>query len=96
MKRTEPLNLKTAIGEFLDRHHLAKKYGQTEVIVLWKELLGPTVANRTTQIFFRGQTLYVSLSSSVLRQELSMSKTKIITSLNEEMRKEVVKDIVFK
>ena len=96
MRRTEAISLKSAIGEFLDRHHLAKKFSQTEVIILWKEVLGPSVANRTTQLFFRGHTLYVSLSSSVLRQELSMSKSKIIKALNEDMRHEVVKEIVFR
>ncbi|MCT4622124.1 MAG: DUF721 domain-containing protein [Schleiferiaceae bacterium] len=88
--------MKDAIGEFLERNRLKKKFDQTEVISLWKTMFGPVVANRTTQLFFRDGKLYVSLSSSVLRQELSMNKAKIIQSLNDEMNQEVVKEIVFK
>jgi predicted nucleic acid-binding Zn ribbon protein len=88
--------MKDAIGEFLERNRLKKKFDQTEVISLWKTMFGPVVANRTTQLFFRDGKLYVSLSSSVLRQELSMNKAKIIQSLNEEMILVVVKEIVFK
>ncbi len=96
MRRTESISMKVAIGEFLERNKLRKKFDQTEVISLWKTLFGPAVANRTTQLFFRDGKLYVSLSSSVLRQELSMGKTKIIKALNDEMNQEVVKEIVFK
>ena len=96
MRRTESISMKDAIGEFLERNRLKKKFDQTEVISLWKTMFGPVVANRTTQLFFRDGKLFVSLSSSVLRQELSMNKAKIIQSLNEEMNQEVVKEIVFK
>ena len=96
MRRTESISMKDAIGEFLERYRLKKKFDQTEVISLWKTMFGPVVANRTTQLFFRDGKLFVSLSSSVLRQELSMNKAKIIQSLNEEMNQEVVKEIVFK
>lgn len=44
----------------------------------------------------KGSTLYVSLSSSVLREELSYGKDKIIAMLNEELRKEVVKTLVLR
>ena len=52
MRRTESTSMKVAIGEFLERNKLRKKFDQTEVISLWKTLFGPVVANRTTQLFF--------------------------------------------
>jgi hypothetical protein len=38
----------------------------------------------------------MELSSSVLREELSHGKTKIVTMINEELRRDVVKDVVLR
>jgi hypothetical protein len=40
--------------------------------------------------------LYVALSSAVLREELSYGKDKIIKMINEELRKDVVKEIILR
>ena len=58
--------------------------------------MGNGVNNYTTAIELRNDTLFVSLSSSVLREELSHGKSKIITMLNEELGKEVVKKLVLR
>jgi hypothetical protein len=44
----------------------------------------------------KGSTLYVSLTSAVLREELSYGKQKIITMINEELRKEVVTVLILR
>ena len=44
----------------------------------------------------KNKTLYVKLSSSVLREELSYGKEKIIKMINEEMGKEVVTKLVLR
>ena len=58
--------------------------------------MGNGVNNYTTEIELRFDTLYVSLSSSVLREELSLGKSKIIRMINEEIGKELVKKIVLR
>ena len=62
----------------------------------WEQLMGNGVNHYTTSVELRGETLYVSLSSSVLREELSHGKTKIIQMLNEELGKEIIKKIVLR
>jgi hypothetical protein len=47
-------------------------------------------------VVLKGSTLYVELSLSVLREELSQWKTKIVTMINEELRRDVVKDVVLR
>ena len=54
----------------------------------WKNLMGNGVNNYTTEIQLKGSTLYVALSSAVLREELSYGKDKIIKMINEELRKD--------
>ena len=47
-------------------------------------------------VVLKGSTLYVELTSSVLREELSHGKSKIVAMINEELRRDVVKDVVLR
>jgi len=49
-----------------------------------------------TKCTFKNSILYVELTSSVLREELNYGKDKIIKMINEELRREVVKDVVLR
>ncbi len=62
----------------------------------WASLMGNGVNHYTTAVELREGTLYVSLSSSVLREELSLGKSKIVELLNEELGREVVSKIVLR
>ncbi len=62
----------------------------------WVKLMGNGVNNYTTAVELRNDTLFVSLSSSVLREELSHGKSRIIVMLNEELGKELVKKMVLR
>ena len=62
----------------------------------WIKLMGNGVNNYTTSVELKNETLYVSLSSSVLREELSYGKSKIIDMLNEELDKDLIKKIILR
>ena len=47
-------------------------------------------------IYFNRDTLYVSLTSSVLRAELMMIKEELIKKLNDHAEMAVVRDIMFR
>jgi hypothetical protein len=58
--------------------------------------MGPGVANYTTEVILERDILYVQLSSSVLREELSYGREKIIRLLNEELGKNLIDKIVLR
>jgi len=58
--------------------------------------MGNGVNNYTTAIQLERETLYIQLSSSVLREELSYGKEKIIRMLNESLGKEIIKKLVLR
>ena len=58
--------------------------------------MGPAIQKYTTAIKLQGTTLYVQLSSSVLREELSYGKEKIVKMLNEELGKELIEKLVLR
>ncbi len=69
---------------------------QIDVKEAWQNLMGNGVNSYTKNVALRGSTLYVELSSSVLREELSHGKSKIITMINEELKREVIKEVVLR
>jgi hypothetical protein len=69
---------------------------QIDVKEAWQNLMGNGVNSYTKNVILKGSTLYVELSSSVLREELSHGKSKIIAMINEELQREVIKDVVLR
>ena len=69
---------------------------QIDVKEAWQNLMGNGVNSYTKNLALRGSTLYVELSSSVLREDLSHGKSKIIAMINEELQREVIKEVVLR
>ncbi|AWA30026.1 DUF721 domain-containing protein [Flavobacterium magnum] len=62
----------------------------------WDSLMGNGVRNYTKEVVLKGSTLYVALSSSVLREELMFGKAKIVSMINEELGREVVREVILR
>nr|WP_299341632.1 DUF721 domain-containing protein [Allomuricauda sp.] len=88
--------LSDALKEFVKENHLEKGMNRVNAKKAWEDLMGNGVNNYTTSVELKNETLYVSLSSSVLREELSLGKTKIITMLNEELGEELIKKLILR
>lgn len=81
---------------FIENNKLQSGMDKIDVEKAWKDLMGNGVNTYTKEVILKGSTLYVTLSSAVLREELSHGKQKIITMLNDELRKDVVKELVLR
>ncbi|MET6990241.1 DUF721 domain-containing protein [Sediminicola arcticus] len=95
-RKNDNIPLSEALQEFIKVNKLQTGMDKVNVRDAWANLMGNGVNNYTTAIELRSETLFVSLSSSVLREELSHGKSKIITMINEEMGKELVKKLVLR
>ncbi len=84
------------LKQIMQQNRLQPGMDKIDVRDAWKNLMGNGVNNYTREIMLKGTTLYVELTSAVLREELSYGKAKIIKMLNEELKREVVKDIVLR
>ncbi len=98
MKRRnkDQLSISDLLKQFVDSNKLQTGLDKVNVQDAWAEMMGNGVNNYTTAIQLERDTLYVQLSSSVLREELSYGKEKIITMLNESLGKEVIKKLVLR
>jgi hypothetical protein len=79
----------------LETYRIREKYDQSQIINSWEKIMGKTIAKRTTKIYFKGEVMVVQVKSAPLRQELNMSKSKVISLLQEEFGKDVINDVLF-
>lgn len=89
-------SISEVLKEFIQVNKLESGMDKIDVEQAWKNLMGNGVNSYTQEVILKGSTLYVKLTSAVLREELSYGKQKIIAMINEELRKEVVKDVVLR
>ena len=73
---------------------LNKGFQKIHIEEAWEKLMGAGVASYTTEVKLQNGTLVVCLSSSVLREELSYGKEKIVRMINEEMGEDLVKKLM--
>ena len=90
------INIQDALKEFVETNRLEKGLNKVNVADAWVHLMGNGVNNYTTSIKLDGDILYIQLSSSVLREELSYGKQKIIDMLNEELGKTIIKKLILR
>ncbi|MEZ0005544.1 MULTISPECIES: DUF721 domain-containing protein [Flavobacterium] len=94
------LNNENSVGDVLkhiiEANKLQTGIDRIAVKEAWISLMGNGVNSYTKDVVLRNNTLYVELTSAVLRQELSYGKEKIIKMINEEFRRDIVKEIVFR
>jgi len=95
-RRNESNSLNDVLKAFVQENSLEKGMDKIDVRNAWINLMGKGVNTYTTQIELKRDTLYVALSSAVLRAELSLGKDKIIKMINEELGKDIVKTIVLR
>ena len=90
------LNISEALKEFVSENKLQKGLDKIDVKNVWYSQMGPAIEKYTTAIKLEREVLHVQLSSSVLREELSYGKDKIIKMLNRELGRELIKKLVLR
>ena len=95
-RKCEPQLLGKVLSEIVESKALSRGITNEKINGLWNQLLGDNISQFTDKVELRNETLYISLSSAPLREELSYGKEKIMRMLNEEMGKETIKKIVLR
>ncbi len=97
MKRDFELKkIKSILNNIIDNSSLKVGLNNVKIQSIWKKMMGSNINSYTSDISLKKRTLYVKLSSSVLREELSYGKEKIIKILNEEFGEVIIDKIVLR
>lgn len=95
-RNNDILNLQDVLKEFVTENKLETGLDKVQVRDAWTKLMGNGINNYTSDIQLKRDTLYIQLTSSALREELSYGKEKIIKMINEELGKDIVNKIVLR
>lgn len=86
-------SLGSVINELLKVYRLDHKMQELDVVDAWKEVMGPVVARKTTDVKLRGANLIVALNSGPLKEEFSMNKARIVELMNEKLGATVISEV---
>lgn len=87
--------LKELIDKLMKAYQLDGKLNEMTVLEAWPEMMGIAVANRTVDLKIRNKTLYITMDSSVMRDELAHGKTIILHRVNEKAGYKMITDVWF-
>lgn len=92
--KTSEIKIGDALKEFVKTKPVSKGYRQKEIESFWNNKMGSMINSYTSRIKLIKNTLFISLSSSALRQELSMEKNKIKELISKELGDDFIEEIV--
>jgi hypothetical protein len=93
-RENESMKIEDLMKVMIKQNNLTKGMRQMDIREAWEKLMGNGVMSYTESVQLQNKTLVVKLKSSVLREELSYGKDKIIEMINQEMGEELVSKIM--
>ena len=95
-RKFEPQRIANVLDEILQSKALKTGITETRINELWYKLMGSHMYNYTERITLRGNTLFVSLNNSAMREEFSYEREKIREMMNRQLGGEVIKKVFFR
>ena len=87
--------IKAILGEFILKNALSDGIDTARIQENWSSIMGENISVYTKEVSLQQDVLIVKLSSSVLRQELSYGKEKIVEMINKSLGGNKIQDIRF-
>jgi len=84
IKKPNEVYVGDAIREMIDYYNLEGKLYEARIIGAWEGIVGTMIARHTTNLYIKRRKLHVVIDSSVIRNELSFARNKIVKLLNKE------------
>ena len=95
-RQNDSFKIDDLMKSFVKENKLEKGLDKVNVEAAWAEMMGNGVNTYTKSVKLHKGVLYVELSSSVLREELSYGKDKIINMLNESLGKNLITKLILR
>ena len=94
MSKQNLQSIGAAINQFLKENRLEKKIDISSLHTNWASIAGEMVANHTTRLFLKENTLFLQVDSSALKNELHFLKDQLIKNINFFLKKELITQLV--
>lgn len=96
MKRTNAQSVGDIINQVLRQERLDVRLDEQRAMAMWPQLVGPGINRYTTARSVKDGVLTFTISSAPLRNQLMLSRSSLITRINEALGREVIKEIIFR
>lgn len=96
MRRTRTRLIGEVLEEFFKRPYVAAKIAEGRLPEYWREIVGEYAADQTREIRLENHILYISVASSVLRNELFFRRDQLMQLLNERAGIRLINAIIVK
>ena len=87
-------SLGDAMKKFLQKSKLKSDVQAMQIVEVWEQIMGKTIAKYTDSIKIYGNKLYITTKVAPLKQELVYQKEKIIALVNEALKEQVIKEVI--
>lgn len=95
MKRTEPQSIRDVLETVIRQADMETELLEHRAALLWPRTVGEGIMRHCGRPSINKGILTVPVSSPAMRQELSMMKRQLLSALNAQVGKDVIKDIRF-
>lgn len=82
------------VENVLKQMGLYTKFKEREVYAVWPEVVGKMISSRTKNLNISDGKLFVSFTSSVVKNEIMMVKEGLIKALNDKIGENLIRDII--
>jgi len=96
MRRSNTQKIGEVLKEYVEALKIKSQLNEAGAHRHWNELVGPAMARYTKKVYVHQGTLFVHLTSSVLRAELYQQQDKIINYMNRKMGAGKINKMVFR
>ena len=94
-RKKDATPLADAFQDLLKAYRLEDTYQEKLLISSWPELVGKTIADRTSNVYIKDKKLFVKITSGPVKKELQLNKSKVIALIESQIGKGIVEDVVF-
>ncbi|MGB8359074.1 MAG: DUF721 domain-containing protein [Bacteroidales bacterium] len=94
MRRNKTITIKEALEDLIREYKLEPKLKEASTLKIWDGITGKAIAQRTKRIFIREGVLHIYLTSSVVKNELTMLRESLRSQINNKAGEEVVREII--
>jgi hypothetical protein len=95
MRPTNENSLGDVLKDMLRKYELENGLWNEKIREAWDKCVSKPIVQRTVNMKFMEGVLTVNVNSSVVRKELELLKSDLITTLNTELKQDVIIEINF-
>lgn len=94
-RKKDATPLADAFQDLLKAYRLEDTYQEKLLISSWPNLVGKTIADRTSNVYIKDKKLMVKITSGPVKKELQLNKSKVIALIESQIGKGIVEDVIF-